>query len=68
LEDDELPLKKTIFQREVLTADQTPDVHYEENWWNIIALSYVQLYLMAPLANRILRPWEVYSLFAYFQK
>ncbi len=46
--------------RLLLTSYQTPDVEHEENWWEIVGLSYVQLFLVAPLAQRIPKPWERY--------
>jgi len=47
-------------QKLLLTAYQTSDVCQEENWWTLVCLAYVQLYLMAPLAARHPRPWERY--------
>ncbi len=47
-------------QKLLLNAYQTSDVCHEENWWNLVCLAYVQLYLMAPLAARHPRPWERY--------
>ena len=32
-------------QRLLLTAYQTPEVQHEENWWQIVCLAYVQLWL-----------------------
>lgn len=45
----------------VMRGEKDIPMHHEENWWNINVLSYAQLYLIAPLANRFPRPWEVYS-------
>lgn len=45
----------------LLTGFQTPDVEHEENWWELVGLSYVQLWLAKPLTNIILRPWEMYA-------
>jgi hypothetical protein len=47
-------------QKLLLNAYQTSEVCQEENWWTIVCLAYVQLYLMAPLAARHPRPWERY--------
>jgi hypothetical protein len=47
-------------QRLLLTAYQTPDVDYEENWWQIVALAYTQLWLARSLAHLLPRPWERY--------
>ena len=47
-------------QRLLLTACQTPDDRHEENWWQIVQLAYVQLWLAQPLATALPRPWERY--------
>lgn len=47
-------------QKLLLNAYQTSDVCHEENWWSLVCLAYVQLYLMAPLAAHHPRPWERY--------
>jgi len=47
-------------QRLLLTACQTPDVRREENWWQIVQLAYIQLWLAQPLATALPRPWERY--------
>ena len=39
---------------------QTPDVKHEENWWEIVQLSYIQLFLGRNIAKTILHPWERY--------
>lgn len=39
---------------------QTPDVEHEQNWWHLVQLAYVQLYLAHPLAQSLPRPWERY--------
>jgi hypothetical protein len=44
--------------RLLMSSSQTPDVRKEENWWEIVALAYVVLYMAAPYAVRVLRPWE----------
>jgi hypothetical protein len=44
----------------LMNAYQTPDVEHEENWWEIVGLSYVQLYISAPLVQNHPRPWERY--------
>jgi hypothetical protein len=44
----------------LLTSYQTSDVEREESWWEIVGLAYVQLYLAAPLAQKLPRPWERY--------
>jgi len=47
-------------QRLLMTAYQTPDVHYEENWWQIVSLAYTQLWLARFRADALPRPWERY--------
>jgi len=47
-------------QRLLLTACQTPDAQREENWWQLVQLAYVQLWLAQPLATTLPRPWERY--------
>jgi hypothetical protein len=47
-------------QRLLMTAYQTPEVQREENWWQIVQLAYVQLYLARELAEDLPRPWERY--------
>jgi hypothetical protein len=39
---------------------QTSDVEHEENWWEIVSLSYIQLWSAARIAQTCLRPWERY--------
>lgn len=45
-------------QRLLMSSYQTPDVEHEENWWQLTRLAYLQLFLAAPLAVRLPRPWE----------
>jgi len=47
-------------QRLLLTACQTPDDRREENWWQLVQLAYVQLWLAQPLVTALPRPWERY--------
>jgi hypothetical protein len=47
-------------QRLLMTAYQTPEVQYEENWWQIVQLAYMQLWLARYLAEAMPRPWERY--------
>jgi hypothetical protein len=42
----------------LLDRFQTPDVTHEEHWWPLVCLAYVQLWLAAPLAIDLPRPWE----------
>ena len=45
-------------QKLLMDKYQTPDVEHEENWWQLVTLAYLQLYLAAPLAQNMPRPWE----------
>jgi hypothetical protein len=47
-------------QRLLLTAFQTPDVRREHNWWLLVQLAYVQLWLARHLVETLPRPWERY--------
>ena len=47
-------------QRLLVAAYQTPEVEREENWWQIVQLAYVQLWLARTLAEALPNPWERY--------
>jgi len=47
-------------QRLLMASYQTPDVEHEENWMQIMALAYMQLWLARDLAEALPRPWERY--------
>jgi len=47
-------------QRLLLDKYQTSDVEHGENWWQLVQLAYVQLWLARSLAETMLRPWERY--------
>jgi hypothetical protein len=47
-------------QRLLMAAFQTPDVVHEENWWWIVQLAYLQLWLARSLVEAIPNPWERY--------
>jgi hypothetical protein len=47
-------------QKLLLTSYQTPEVEHEENWWQLVQLAYVQLWLARSLAEAMPRPWERY--------
>lgn len=47
-------------QRLLLTAYQTPKVQHEENWWQMVQLAYLQLWLARDLSQAMPRPWERY--------
>jgi len=47
-------------QRLLMAACQTPEVEHEENWMQIVALVYMQLWLARDLAEALPRPWERY--------
>jgi hypothetical protein len=44
----------------LLDSYQTPDLQNEENWWDLVCLAYLQLWLAAPLCAALPRPWERY--------
>ncbi len=45
-------------QRLLLDAYQTPEVEHDENWWQLVPLAYVQLWLARTLVEAIPRPWD----------
>lgn len=45
-------------QKLLLAAYQTPVVEHQENWWQIVQVAYIQLYLARDLAETLPRPWE----------
>ena len=45
-------------QNLLLDSYQTPDVSHEESWWQLVILSYAQLYLANTLASLLPKPWE----------
>jgi|OM-RGC.v1.001890616 hypothetical protein len=45
-------------QKLLMDKYQTPEVEHEENWWQLVSLAYLQLWLAAPLAQNMPRPWE----------
>jgi hypothetical protein len=45
----------------LLDRYQTPCVKHEEQWWQLVCLAYIQLWLAAPLAVWLPRPWERYT-------
>jgi len=47
-------------QQLLMDAFKTPEVIHEENWWQIVNLAYVQLYLSRELATALPYPWERY--------
>jgi hypothetical protein len=47
--------------KRLLDRDQTPCVEHEEHWWQWVCLAYIQLWLAAPLAVWLPRPWERYA-------
>lgn len=48
-------------ERLLMNKIQTPDVHHEEAWWQVVIMAYAQLYLASFLAENTFRPWEKYS-------
>lgn len=47
-------------RRLLMIAYQTPEVQHEENWWQIVQLAYMQLWLSRNLAEAMPTPWERY--------
>jgi len=47
-------------QKLLLDKFQTPDERHEENWWRLVALAYVQLWVARDLVTQLPRPWERY--------
>ena len=47
-------------QRLLMDAYQTPETAHEENWWTLVQLAYLQLWMARKLADSIPRPWERY--------
>jgi hypothetical protein len=47
-------------QRLLMTSFQTTNVRREENWWQIVQLAYIQLWLARYLVEVFPRPWERY--------
>ena len=47
--------------RLLMVSFQSPKVEHEENWLELVGLTYVQLWLASPLAKAMPRPWERYA-------
>lgn len=47
-------------QRLLMDAYQTCRTRHEENWWTIVQLAYLQLYVARDQALSLPRPWERY--------
>jgi hypothetical protein len=47
-------------QRLLFATFQTPQVEREENWWQIVQLAYVLLWLTRGVAKHLPNPWERY--------
>jgi hypothetical protein len=47
-------------QRLLLTTYQTPEVLHEENWWRLVHLAYLQLWVARDVARCCPRSWERY--------
>ncbi len=47
-------------QKLLMTAYSTPEIHHEENWFQLTLLSYVNLWKARKLATVLPRPWESY--------
>jgi hypothetical protein len=49
-------------QKLLFDDSQTPVVEHEVNWWQLVQLAYIQLYLARDLAEMLPRPWEKHLL------
>jgi len=49
-------------QKLLFDDTQTPVVEHEVNWWQLVQLAYIQLYLARDLAVMLPRPWEKHLL------
>jgi len=47
-------------QKLLLDTYQTFDTNHEEEWWRVVMLSYIQLYLANQSASLLPKPWEKY--------
>jgi DDE superfamily endonuclease len=47
-------------QKLLLDKFQTPNKNHEENWWQLAALAYLQLWVAKDLVSQLPRPWERY--------
>jgi hypothetical protein len=47
-------------QKLLLDKFQTPDDNHEENWWRLVALAYLQLWVAKDWVSQLPRPWERY--------
>ena len=45
-------------QRMLLDAFQTPETEYEEHWWQLVHLAYLQLWIARYESDFLPRPWE----------
>jgi hypothetical protein len=47
-------------QRLLMDAYHTPETTNEENWWTLVQLAYLQLWMAREQADTVPRPWERY--------
>jgi hypothetical protein len=47
-------------QRLLMDAYQTPETSNEQNWWTMVQLAYLQLWMAREQAKSVPRPWERY--------
>ncbi len=47
-------------QRLLMDAYHTPDTTHEENWWTLVQLAYLQLWVARGHVKPLPRPWERY--------
>jgi len=45
-------------QKLLLTDFQTPEVKREENWWQLVHITYAQLWMARHVAEALPNPWE----------
>ncbi len=45
-------------QRMLLTRYQTPEVRHEQNWWQLVHLAYLQLWVAQRYVSNQPRPWD----------
>lgn len=47
-------------QKLLLDRYQTPETRHEEQWWQLVHLAYLQLWVAREYASHLPRPWERY--------
>ena len=49
---------RTGKDRLLMNKTQTPETDHEEVWWQVVMISYVQLFLSRNIAHNLPNPWE----------